>query len=274
MSVERVFNKYYVSGKTDAGRCRDHNEDNILINSKAALIMVADGMGGHLYGDRASLEAINYISDLIQTHLPVNRRKKPKPSLWEKFIQLFSRRSNAGYNYAEQQQVISDILIEANSSIYRLNQNEQFEDGYGMGTTIVGCLFLDNHAKMLVFHVGDSRLYRLRNNVLSQITKDHSAYQLWLDGGQVGSKPGSNIILQGIGPASNINPETQVIDVRAGDAFLLCSDGLNDMLEHQAIENIVQNLNKSNIEEKVRQLIIAANENGGTDNVSVILICQ
>lgn len=95
-----------------------------------------------------------------------------------------------------------------------------------------------------------------------------------MDNGQIGNQPNSNVILQGIGPSSFIKPEVQVVDVVEEDSFLLCSDGLTDMVEDQVIEEILKGLCKENIEEKAQQLIDAANNNGGADNISVVLICQ
>ena len=236
--------------------------------------MVADGMGGHLYGDKASHEAINLINRLIEKYLPVVLKKKQHFPLWERILRFFHDDADFTDELDAQMQIVSDILVETNNSIYKLNQDVQLTDGSGMGTTVVGCRFMDKLEKMLVFHVGDSRLYRIRNNRLLQITKDHSVYQLWLDGGQVGKKPGSNIILQGIGPSPEISPEIQIIDIENGDGFLLCSDGLNDMVEDKEIEIIIQDICKANIEEKVQNLIDTANNNGGSDNISVILVCQ
>lgn len=273
MVVEQVFNKYFVFGQTDCGRSRDHNEDNLLINSNAALIMIADGMGGHKFGDKASLQAITLVNELVEKHLPAVQ-KKQRFLDGSKIFGFFSKHNDPAAEFKESMQIIEDILVEANHSLYEDNQSEQFEEGRGMGTTIVGCKMIEDSQQMLVFHVGDSRLYRFRNNRLSQITKDHSAYQFWLDNGQIGKQPNSNVILQGIGPSSYIKPEVQVVDIEAEDGFLLCSDGLTDMLEEPSVEEILTGLSKDTIAEKAQQLIDAANNNGGADNISVVLICQ
>lgn len=274
MATEQIFNNYFVFGKTDCGKSRDHNEDNILINSKSALIMIADGMGGHQFGDKASLEAVTLIDTLIERHLPAPLNQKQHFPLVGKIIDLFLDSSQYNFKLKEYTHIIEDILIETNKVLYQQNQTEQFADGRGMGTTVVGCRMMEHPAKMTVFHVGDSRMYRLRNNRLSQITKDHSAYQFWLDNGQIGKQPNSNVILQGIGPSPAIKPEVQTVNIGKEDSFLLCSDGLSDMVEEQDIEEIMRGLSQTNIEEKVQQLIDAANNNGGADNISVVLICQ
>jgi PPM family protein phosphatase len=273
MTATQLFGKYYISGKSVNGKCRDHNEDRISINCQAGLILVADGMGGHLHGERASAEAISLINQLFETHLPLIEKKWDLNYFWRKLLTLITFGSY-GNNLAYQQQIIRKILIETNKAIHAINRKEAFQDGSGMGTTLVGCRFFENPPRMLAFHVGDSRLYRLRNKQLLPVTKDHSLYQLWLDSGQIGKKPGSNVILQGLGPDPQIIPEIQLLKVAPGDAFLLCSDGLNDMLSDDSMEDILQNLTAATLEAKLNQLIDAANDSGGLDNISAILICQ
>ena len=273
MTVTQLFGKYYISGKSVDGKCRDHNEDRILINCRAGLVLVADGMGGHLHGEKASTEAIALINRLFETQLPLLEKKWHIRFLWRKLLAIFTL-GGFGQELAYQRQIIRKILIETNKALYAINKKEAFPDGTGMGTTIVGCRFFENPPRILVFHVGDSRLYRLRNKQLLPVTKDHSLYQLWLDSGQIGKKPGSNVILQGLGPDVQIIPEVQLLKVLPGDAFLLCSDGLNDMLSDDRIEDIMQKISASTIDATLEQLIDAANDSGGLDNISAVLICQ
>lgn len=276
MSTELVFNKYYVSGKTDCGIARPHNEDSILVNSDAGIILLADGMGGHRFGDRASAESVKLIDTLIQNYLPIRQSNPHFSDIWRQILHLFNLINNAPVEQEleNHNQIISDILIETNKAIYLLNQQDQIIDGSGMGTTIVGCKLRNDVAKMHIFHVGDSRLYRFRNNRLEQLTKDHSLYQEWLDNGQIGEKPRSNLIYQGIGPKPTIDPSLQIIDIEPQDCFLLCSDGLTDLVEDDLIAEIIKNSSKNNIEIKIQTLINNANINGGLDNISVIMICQ
>lgn len=275
MTVARIFSRYYVVGNSDCGRRRDHNEDTILINDTDGIILLADGMGGHQYGDRASAEATQWVNRLIRQYLPIER-KQHQAGFWQKIAGLWPK-----FGPADQQQlldthgqILADILVQTNQAIYKLNQGPELGGGSGMGTTLVGCKFSAVASKMHVFHVGDSRLYRWRDKQLSQITKDHSAYQVWLDNGRIGEQPRSNIILQGIGPDPEITPAVQLLDIAAGDSFMLCSDGLSTMVDDEAIADIIQGIDKDNIEQKNRQLIELANHNGGDDNISVILICQ
>ena len=274
MTIERVFNRYYVTGLSDCGKCREINEDNILLNPQAGVFLLADGMGGHRDGAQASDQAVKLINTLIEKHLPIETDPATKARFGKRFFGLFNSTAKTASppNPESQSELLTDILNEANRVIYRCNMEAGFEEG-GKGTTLVGCRITPNSNRMHVFHVGDSRLYRLRDNNLCQITKDHSMYQLWLDGGQIGESPTSNRLYQGIGPAPIIKPEVQVVDIEADDAFLLCSDGLTGMVSDTAIAEILQGIGPDNIDEKALALIDIANQNGGTDNISVILIC-
>ncbi|MDD2760102.1 MAG: protein phosphatase 2C domain-containing protein [Methylomonas sp.] len=276
MAIERVFNRYSVCGLSDCGLCREINEDSILLNTQSGVFLLADGMGGHRSGDKASNQAVTLIDTLMAKHLPVATVPLDDANLWQKICRLFKKpdRISCGPNLESQSRLIADILIEANRVIYRDNQQAGLDDGSGMGTTLVGCRIVPALDKLQVFHVGDSRLYRMRRGELLQISKDHSLYQLWLDGGQIGESPATNRIYQGIGPAPSIKPDVQMIDIEADDAFLLCSDGLTDCVSDLGIADILQDLGSDNIEIKARTLIDQANRNGGTDNISVILICQ
>ncbi len=276
MTVSQVFKRYYVAGQTDCGRRRDHNEDTVLINEADGIVLLADGMGGHRYGDKASFEATQLVNRLIRQYLPNDRDRRAQPGFWQKMAALWRKpeRADQAPLFEIHSQIIADILVQTNQAIYSLNQEAQMVDGNGMGTTMVGCRFCPTLPKMQAFHVGDSRLYRWRDQQLIQLTKDHSAYQTWLDNGQVGEPPRSNIILQGIGPKPEIEPAVQMVDIAAGDSFLLCSDGLSDMVEDSRIAATLTGICKDNIEQKTRQLIDLANQNGGSDNISVILICQ
>lgn len=276
MTAGQIFNRYYVAGNTDCGRRRDHNEDTILINGAEGLALLADGMGGHQYGDKASFEATQLVNQLAGKHLAIDGKQRPEPGFRQRIAVLWRKSEPADQQrlLETHSQLIADILVQTNQAIYALNQEAQMLEGNGMGTTLVGCKLYPALPKMQVFHVGDSRLYRWRDNQLTQITKDHSAYQIWLDNGQVGQAPRSNIILQGIGPNPHVNPSVQILDIAAGDSFLLCSDGLTDMVEDAVIAANLKDVCKDNIEQKARQLIELANANGGSDNISVILICQ
>ena len=260
---KKIFEKYAAMAVTDAGRVRNHNEDNVLIDEELGLLLVADGMGGHQAGEIASMEAINVIQQMIR----LQQRTIKKQS---GFFRFFGKSKS---NPDEYQSALEKALYEANHHIHQLNIERNICDGSGMGTTVAGCwLIADN--TMLVFHVGDSRVYRFRKQKLELLTKDHSVLQAWHDNGCEGEKPKSNVILRAIGPFPEAQSEIQVKAIDEGDGFLICSDGLTDMLDDANIENILQGLTGDQLGGYSQKLLQSALNQGGKDNVSIILFAQ
>ncbi|HEX5421627.1 MAG TPA: protein phosphatase 2C domain-containing protein, partial [Gammaproteobacteria bacterium] len=167
---------------------------------------------------------------------------------------------------------LRDAVSRANKIINQTAQSQpQCE---GMGTTLVACLFYDNHAS--IAHVGDSRLYRLRGNKLEQITLDHSLLQELVDRGfyspeEAQRSTNRNYVTRALGVEATVEVEVQEIEVRKGDYFLLCSDGLPDMVEDEDIHLTISTFD-SDVETIGAQLIKLTNDNGGRDNVSVVLV--
>ena len=163
-------------------------------------------------------------------------------------------------------------IQKANASIFHAAQSQpQYA---GMGTTIVSGLFYDN--RVAVGHVGDSRMYRLRGEVLELITKDHSLLQEQIDSGMISVEDArlsrnKNLVTRAVGIDAELEPEIHMYEVMVGDIYLFCSDGLNDMVEDDDIRSTIYAL-QSNLPLAVDQLIQMANDNGGRDNVSVILV--
>lgn len=277
MAKETLFNNYYVMGQTDVGRRRTHNEDNILINVPEGLLLIADGMGGHDAGEEASLAAITVINQLFPQYLPCETlTDNNQITSWQRLQTYFNfNKTDQASSNNDYQQVVSDILMEANKHIFQLNEQRNAPAGTGMGTTLVGCCVLPKTQQLLVFHVGDSRLYRFNAaHQLEQITKDHSMLQLWHDNGCIGVAPKSNVVLQAIGPYATIQPSVQIVNINANqDAyFLLCSDGLSDMLDQSDLTEILSELDHQPLEDVVQNLIDSANAKGGQDNISVIIL--
>lgn len=271
MTVTRLLESYYAYGLSDPGLARAANEDAIALNAAAGLCLLADGMGGHGQGDVASRRVIASVNDLICRYLPADAEQSAPG--W--FGRWFKRRDLADRDSLDRQlDLLADVLQEANRTLYLDNQARGAADGHGIGTTLVGCRLARGAAKMQVFHVGDSRLYRLRGNALQALTEDHSLYRQWLDAGRVGEAPPTNRLYQAIGPKPTIAPDVQIVDIAVGDSFLLCSDGLTGMLEDGEIADLLSGLNRDNLPAKAGALVDAANANGGTDNISVILLCQ
>jgi protein phosphatase len=241
--------------RTDPGLLRSHNEDAVFGNGDLGIAILADGMGGYNAGEVASGMA----TTLLSTH----------------FSQLLSRRFAqplvAG-NPRQVQKILGEQITATNAAIYHSAQSQaQFA---GMGTTLVLGWFYDN--TLSVAHVGDSRLYRLRGESFEQITHDHSLLQEQLDNGLISPEDArhsvnKNLVTRALGVESAVDPEFNEYDVAVGDLFLLCSDGLNDMLDDAEIASTLQSC-ASNIHLAADQLVQLANDKGGHDNVSVILI--
>jgi len=267
--------KFKSSAETDTGKKRDHNEDSILSDDKNHLYIVADGIGGHGRGEYASEESIHLVQDYLlkANHDTVDLEKKN-----EQLSQVnFENASDIGSNKFPQINQIIDALHLANEKIYAENaSNNSIDKKRGMGTTFSGCWFLRKQKKVILFNIGDSRVYRLRDNILSQRTHDHSLRQQWIDNGQEGPKPPANIILRAIGPRPKVDPDIELANINRGDTWLICSDGLHGMLSNKIIEefllNRVRDQSLPNFKNFAPRLVDKANYAGGLDNISVIII--
>jgi len=167
--------------------------------------------------------------------------------------------------------LLEDVTKRANHVIYETQKNN--ENYQGMGTTIVSCLFYDN--RISVAHVGDSRLYRVRDNKLEQITSDHTLLQELVDRGfytpeEAKASLNKNLVTRALGVDPEVDVDIQEDIALPGDIYLLCSDGLNDMIDDQEIYLTIKEFS-DNLETAAKQLVKRANEHGGKDNVSVIL---
>jgi len=242
--------------ETDPGMVRSHNEDSVASDLSRGLVVLADGMGGYNAGEVASGIATTVIVTEMQATLDQHVSFELDP--------------NTGRSQA--QKLLRDHIAKANTSIYQASQSQpQYS---GMGTTLVVALFHDN--KMTVAHIGDSRLYRLRGEELKQITKDHSLLQEQIDSGLITAEQAKvsankNLVTRALGIDPTVEPEIHDYDTTPGDIYLLCSDGLCDMVSDEDIRIALQTLG-ANLKLCAQQLVQMANDNGGRDNVSVILI--
>ena len=241
---------------TDPGRVRGHNEDCVESRPEIGVVVLADGMGGYNAGEVASGMATSSIS--------------------AGFAESWTRDALKGLDRAAamtlSQSVIQAQVVKANAAIYAAAQKDPH--CAGMGTTLVACLFYDNF--LTVAHVGDSRLYRMRNDVLEQVTRDHSLLQEQIDSGLITkedarSSHNKNLVTRAVGIDPDVEAEVHSYDVLVNDIFLLCSDGLNDMIEDEEIQMTLIALS-SNLELTAQQLVQAANDAGGRDNISVMLV--
>jgi len=234
---------------------RSHNEDAVFGNPQHGLAILADGMGGYNAGEVASGMATAVLSTELEAAF-VNRSPNDV--------------SSTGTSYAEE--AIRDRVAQANAAIFNAAASQpQYA---GMGTTLVLALFHDN--RLTVAHIGDSRLYRLRGESLEQLTRDHSLLQEQIDAGMLSAEEARysqnrNLVTRALGVDPQVDAEVREYEVQPGDVYLLCSDGLNDMVEDEEIALTLQTLG-ANLELAALQLIQMANDNGGRDNVSVILV--
>ncbi len=168
--------------------------------------------------------------------------------------------------------MLYQAIEQVNQDVFALNREHGFQNGGGMGTTLVGLWCLSAYGPLIGFHVGDSRLYRLRGQRLTLLTRDHSLYQAALDAGALENLPKRNILLQAIGPHSEVAPDVQPLDVAPGDLFMLCSDGVHGALElHEIEEGLLQHLPEGPAAACEALLQLAFNH-GSTDNATVVLL--
>jgi PPM family protein phosphatase len=245
-----------IASCTDPGMVRAHNEDSIASDGEKGLVVLADGMGGYNAGEVASGMATTVIITELQQLLD---KRTP-----------YETDASSGQLIAHQ--LLHDQIAKANTSIYQAAQSQpQYA---GMGTTLVVALFYDN--KMTVAHIGDSRLYRMRGDELKQMTKDHSLLQEQIDSGvitpqQAKQSQNKNLVTRALGIDPTVEPEIHDHDTQPGDIYLLCSDGLCDMVGDEDIGLALQTLS-SNLKLCAQHLVQTANDNGGRDNISVILV--
>ena len=241
---------YTFCAQTDPGRTRDNNEDSVAFDAATNLGVLADGMGGYNAGEIASGMATAYI--------------KSELARW---LSEASQQANAG----EVRRAIEICVDNANRSIYSAScSNSQYA---GMGTTLVLGVFQNN--RLLLGHVGDSRCYRWRGAKLLQITKDHSLLQEQIDAGlltpaQAATAPNKNLVTRALGVDDVVLLDLNEHQVEPGDIYLMCSDGLSDMMQACAIAEVLQN--GTSLAHMAAELVTLANENGGRDNITVLLI--
>lgn len=257
--------RFSVAGLTDTGLKRSLNEDAFFLDQGLQLALVADGMGGHEAGDVASGLVIEVISDFIYEYDPEFIEQPAGPDT-EGPAGPAGQTADAP---SIAPNVIQGAVKTANTKIYQINLTRGHRDGTGMGSTFVGLWLLENENRAAVFHVGDSRVYLFRDGKLRQSTKDHSLYQEWLDHGSEGPAPKRNMISRALGPWPNVEADVDILNVISGDQFLLCTDGLSDMVDDQTIEKTL--LAHSDMDAACKVLVDLANENGGVDNITVAL---
>jgi PPM family protein phosphatase len=235
--------------RTDPGLARENNEDSVTVDEATRLGILADGMGGYNAGEVASGMATTFI--------------KSELGRW---LAQAGRHANA----REVRRAMEICVDNANRSIFNAaNSNPQYS---GMGTTLVVGVFQDG--RVMLGHIGDTRSYRLRSGEQEQVTKDHSLLQEQMDAGlitpeQAATSTNKNLVTRALGVEDAVLLEVNEHKVEPGDLYLMCSDGLSDMLDDEAIARIM--VLDLPLDQKSIQLVDAANANGGRDNISVLL---
>lgn len=245
------------AGITDVGLQRDHNEDSFAILGEQELFIVADGMGGHRAGDVASRLATEAIRDFFQV-------TASEDVTWP--FHFDARLTE------EENRLMTGIRL-ANRQI--LEHSARSRECQGMGTTVVGALFSRKKQKIFIGHVGDSRAYRIRGGAIEQLTRDHSLVNDYLTAmpelsEEQRSELPKNVITRALGMQDQVVVDLQGQSVEAGDVYVLCSDGLSGMVEDEEMLEIV--LGNPSLEGACQKLIALANEQGGEDNITAVVV--
>ena len=241
---------YQFCAQTDSGLTRENNEDSIAFDEVARVAVLADGMGGYNAGEIASGMATAFIkSELSRWLLEAGQMAQVK----------------------EIRRAMEICVDNANRAIFNsANANAAYA---GMGTTLVVAVFRDD--RLLLGHIGDSRCYRFRDGVLSRITKDHSLLQEQIDAGLISAAQAAtstikNLVTRALGVEELVVLDVNEHFVEPGDVYLMCSDGLSDMVDDELIAKIAAE--DASLDRKVASMVAAANAHGGRDNISVLMV--
>jgi PPM family protein phosphatase len=251
-------------GLTDAGRVRRENQDRFLIDPALNLVAVADGMGGHAFGARASATALGCVATRLAAdampcdHADAALTDDPDATVHD--------------DSACAMRAAADALDHANVTIHAMNLRERLAHR-SMGTTLTGIWQPPGSARLISFHIGDSRLYRYRDGALSQLSRDQTLYQQALDRGEIEHLPPRNVLLQALGPLPSIAPSVETHAWLPGDRYLLCSDGLHGEVSHREIEAVLAITTQNGIDEACRRLVTLALDAGGKDNITAVIAC-
>jgi protein phosphatase len=246
-----------VAGETNVGRKRNHNEDNFALMPEFGLYMVADGMGGHASGEVASKMSIDAIHEFLTETADDPEKTWP-----------YKMDRSKGY---EENRLITSVKL-ANLRIYEAAQRDGRKRG--MGTTFVGLYATDEG--LFIAHVGDSRCYRWRKGTLESLTEDHSLLNDYikmkrLTQEEIDNFPHKNVIVRALGMKDTVKVDTRFEPPEVNDTYLLCSDGLCGPVSDPEIATILSSHN-GDLKETTSRLIERANENGGPDNITAVLV--
>lgn len=233
----------HAAGDSDRGRTRAKNEDSMLVFPERSLFAVADGMGGHAGGEVASSVAVDVLRDAFERS-------------------VFEARTESSVEVPRRGRELACAIQMANEAIYSLAQNDPALTK--MGTTVVAARFSPNKQRVYIGHVGDSRCYRLRGEDFRQLTKDHTMSTFGVTG------PRGNDLYQAVGVQPTLSIDLIVDKPCENDLYLLCSDGLSKMMSNEEIREVL--LGEADLEAAVYGLMELANDRGGRDNITLILV--
>lgn len=248
MAFQLMLYQFLVSCISDIGLIRQNNEDSWKMLKDEQFFVLADGMGGHQAGEVASKETVEQLCFLFQQRLNDSSYK----------------------DITQAESLIKELIQEVNSMIYRLGRENPHLRG--MGTTLC-CLFF-HPAGLIYGHVGDSRIYRFSHGKLEQLTQDHSLLRELIELGQLSEQQAEdflykNIITKAIGTEPNVGPVIAHTAIEVGDVFLMCTDGLSDLVSFEEIQEVLW---QYSVEEAANLLVKKAKQKGGYDNITVILV--
>jgi len=259
--------KFRAEGLSDTGRTRFNNEDAYLIDDKLGLFLVSDGMGGHQAGEVASQLAI----EVIQKYLS-KKESGDVPTTGSDEWEVPGERDS---DFSPEAVELADSIRLANRIIYQVGEDDI--NYRGMGCTVVA-LLLPGSGRGIVANVGDSRIYLIRDATILQLNEDHTLLNEYIknDPDFMNKKEEfitghlDHILVRALGSEPETEVDVHEIDICAGDRFLLCSDGLTDMLTDDEILNVVEAEKK--LDKLCQKLVALANEKGGVDNITVVLV--
>lgn len=232
---------------TSIGKVRKANQDFYYVSEDGILNVLADGMGGYAGGEIASKLATLSVVDYIKEHFDKNKH----------------------YQKEEILEIIKNAMVYANSKVY--HKSKEKEELEQMGTTLEVCLIYKDRA--FIGHIGDSRVYRLRKGIIRKLTKDHSYVQTLVEDGTITKEeaehhPKKNMLIKALGCEETVEVDVKVKGFLKDDIILICSDGLTNMVSEEKIYNIINN----NLQNAAQTLVDEANNNGGLDNITLIII--
>jgi PPM family protein phosphatase len=233
-----------ISYLTHTGLVRESNEDSLFADERIGLFVVADGMGGHNAGEVASATAVKEVSQLVRAGLDLGR---------------------------DAESLLRESLLAAHETVLALARSD--DSMSDMGTTTVAVILMNG--RLTVGHIGDSRAYEIRNGRITKLTHDHSFIADWIRDGiithlEARTHNARHGLTMALGVDDDMEPEIQVFPWHERSSLLLCSDGLTDMLDDEELLSVVDNA--SSLGEACRELVARANENGGEDNITVVLV--